>query len=359
MITRRNICLFMVFIVVFIEALALTACSKPVDVPPAVEEEKAADEGEAVVSEEETTEGKDMVDGLVCPLCGEEVQEESLYERPVAVMLDNHSAARPQAGLDQADVVYEILAEGNITRYMAVYMHDNGEIVGPVRSARRYFIDKAMEHDAIYLHAGGSPEAWEDIASLKIPSLDAMSLGHPVYWRENHRKMPHNIYGNLSEARKMASNKGYRESTQAKVFSFNHEDMPPEGQQAAAVRILYPPDYRVSYRYSPEEGVYFRYVMDKPHTDENNKDLHLTAKNIIIQKAVHKVLDSEGRRRIDLVGKGEGMYISDGQYVPLTWKKDGRKDATEFYLENGEQLKLNPGKTWVQVIPMNASVSFE
>ncbi len=100
-----------------------------------------------------------FVDGVICPLGGEMIERADLYPRPVAVMLDNHPAARPQAGLEQAEVVYEILAEGNITRYLALYMHGADQMVGPVRSARSYYIDKCMEYNAIYLHAGGSPEA--------------------------------------------------------------------------------------------------------------------------------------------------------------------------------------------------------
>jgi len=351
---RRSI----IFVVVLIVIFLVVSCSKPADVAQK-DEGKVVNETENIISDKKKDEEEKKIDGVICPLCGEIIEEDRLYARPVAVMFDNHSAARPQAGLEQADIVYEILAEGNITRYMALFMHDEGQKAGPVRSARRYYIDKSMEHDAIYMHAGGSPEAWDDIARLKIPSLDAMSLGRPVFWRENHRKMPHNIYANLSEARKMAEKKGYRNSTEVSVYSFNSEDTPVNGQPVSNTKILYPPKYKVSYNYSADDKVYYRYVMDKPHVDENDSQYHIYAKNIIIMKAVHKVVDSAGRRKIDLVGKGEGIYISDGSYIPITWEKKDRESATKFSLENGENLQLNPGKTWVQVVPLNALISLE
>lgn len=347
---------FIVFVAALIIVIMAVSCSKQVDVAPE-EQEKPDEQVEVTIPDEE--EKEDEIDGIVCPLCGEIIEEEMLYSRSVAVMIDNHSAARPQAGLAQADIVYEILAEYNITRYMALFIHGDNNHVGPVRSARRYYIDKSMEYDAIFMHAGGSPEAWDDIARLKIPSLDAMSLGRPVYWRENHKKMPHNIYGNLVEARKMAANKGYRKTGQVSAHSFNSEDTPVNGQPVENIEIVYPPKYKVSYQYSDEDKVYYRYVMDKPHVDENNSEHHLQAKNIIVMKADHKVVDSEGRREIDLIGKGEGIYISVGSYISITWEKNDRRDVTKFWLESGEELKLNPGKTWVQVVPLNASISLK
>jgi hypothetical protein len=356
---------FLIFVVVLMVALVTASCRRPVETP--VEQ----DSGDAVNTENTTPaenennsqqpEEKEpaLVNGVVCPLGGERIEKSELYQRPVAVMLDNHPAARPQAGLEQAEVVYEILAEGNITRYMAVFMHGENQPVGPVRSARRYYIDKLIEYDAIYVHAGGSPEAWDDVARLKIPSFNAMNLGAPVFWREKHKKEPHNMYSALDRIQAASDRKGYNRATEVSVHKFNQEDTPIEGQQAVKIRILYPPKYHVSYEYQPEDKVYLRYVVGKPHVDENNKDYHAQAKNIIIQKAAHRVIDSEGRRKIDLVGKGEGIYITDGSYIPVTWEKKDRRAPTELYKQNGDQVKLNPGKTWIQVVPFNAEITIE
>lgn len=300
-----------------------------------------------------------FVEGVICPLGGEMIEKSSLYPRPVAVMLDNHPAARPQAGWEQAEVVYEVLAEGNITRYLALFIHGAEQLVGPVRSSRTYFLDISMEYNAIYLHAGGSPGAWNDIARLRIPSFNAMNLGAPLYWREKHRKEPHNIYTALDKIQALAEARGYNKVEGTKVHRFNEEDKIIEGENADRVLIAYPQKYSIYYEFSQDEGVYLRYIADKPHTDENNSDYQVRAKNIIIQKAVHKVVDSEGRRDIELVGSGEGIYITNGHCVPVTWKKADRQAPTHFYSEEGDEIKLNPGKTWVQIIPTGSKIIIE
>ncbi len=297
--------------------------------------------------------------GVICPLGGEMVEESELYPRPVAVMLDNHPAARPQAGWEQADVVYEVLAEGNITRYLALFMHGSDQLVGPVRSARTYFLDISMEYNAVYLHAGGSPGAWDDITKLKIPSFNAMNLGAPLYWREKHRKEPHNIYTALHRIQASAEARGYNRVEGVQVHSFNEKDEGIKGEKADRVSIAYPQKYNVHYEFSPEEGVYLRYVAGKPHVDENNNDYQVRVKNIIIQEAIHRVVDDEGRRDIDLVGSGEGIYITKGYYIPITWSKKDRRSPTHYYFKDKREIKLNPGKTWIQIVPRGSKTTIE
>ncbi|MGI6704447.1 MAG: DUF3048 domain-containing protein [Clostridia bacterium] len=342
-----------------VTAVVTTLYNKPAAAPPDVALEGPDIREPAVTEEPEVPKEQIFVDGVICPLGGEMIERSDLYPRPVAVMLDNHPAARPQAGLEQAEVVYEILAEGNITRYMALFTHGTDQPVGPVRSARSYYIDKSMEYNAIYLHAGGSPQAWDDIERLKIPSFNAMHLGKPLYWREKHRKEPHNVYTALDRIQASAEAKGFNKTEGVKVHSFNLQDELIEGKETERVLIAYPQKYRVSYEYSGEEGVYLRYVLDKPHVDENNAGYQVRAKNIIIQRAVHKVVDSEGRREVHLVGSGNGFYITNGRYTPVTWEKADRRSPTYFYFEDGEEVILNPGKTWIQVVPTGSEVTFE
>jgi len=348
----------MAAVVLIILIIAATSCNR--SEPPQTEPGNApADEAKAQAADEEAIKPEVFLDAVSCPLGGEMIERSSLYIRPVAVMLDNHPAARPQAGLEQAEVVYEILAEGNITRYLAIYMHGGDQLVGPVRSARYYYIDKSMEYNAIYLHAGGSPEAWDDIARLKIPSFNAMIMGAPLYWRAKHRREPHNVYTSLDRIQASADDRGYNKTEGTQVHIFNHEDTDLEGEGAGKVVVKYLQNYRVSYEYSDRDGVYMRYVMDKPHVDENNTDCQLQAKNVIVQEAGHKVVDSEGRRNINLVGSGKGIYITNGSYVPVTWEKADRRSPTKFYHEDGTRVRLNPGKTWIQVVPALGSVTFE
>lgn len=354
---KREILLIAALLIILLAVAACNEFDPPLTQPP---EDIETDLGiESSVEESQEPAKEVFLDGVSCPLGGETIERSSLYKRPVAVMLDNHPAARPQAGLEQAEVVYEILAEGSITRYMAVFMHGDDQLVGPVRSARSYYIDKSMEHNAIYLHAGGSPGAWDDIARLKIPSFNAMIMGEPLYWREKHRKKPHNVYTSLDRIQASAEDRGYNKTEGVQVHFFNEEDIEIDGAGAKKVIIEYPQNYRVSYQYSSDDGVYLRYVLDKPHVDENNTNYQLEAKNIIVQAAAHRVVDSEGRRNVSLVGSGKGMYITNGSWISITWEKDDRGVPTRFYYEDGTQVKLNPGKTWIQVVPALSGVTFE
>ena len=157
-------------------------------------------------TEEDPQETSESMEGKVMnPLTGLNVDEVVLTQSPITVMLDNFYSARPQAGLAEADIVYEILAEGLITRYMAVFYGNLPESIGPVRSARPYFVEKAFEFDPFYVHVGGSMQALSDIKKIGIADIDGLTSG--AFWRLNHKKAPHNMYTSsealISEAKRM------------------------------------------------------------------------------------------------------------------------------------------------------------
>jgi len=290
------------------------------------------------------------------PISGILTEKENIERRPIAVMLDNQSKARPQAGLDQAEVIYEILTEGWITRYMAIFLINEPELIGPVRSARSYFIDKAMEFDALYVHDGGSPQALADIVAFKIADISAQSRDKRIFWRENHKPRPHNEYTNASAIRLAAAESGYREYGEFDHWQFNKKDLSIQGSALSYLEIPYHKTYVPSFRYDPEKNLYYRYINDSPHVDEVSQE-HLSAKNIIIQYAETKIIDSEGRREIDLVGKGEGLFISLGEMKPIQWEKENRRALTRFYDMDGKEIFLNPGVTWIEVVPKNFQIT--
>ncbi|QZY56556.1 DUF3048 domain-containing protein [Crassaminicella profunda] len=318
-------------------------------------------EPEVVVNNEETivetvdSEESNKIEekeGLPSPISGIYTSEENIHKRPFAVMLDNQKYARPQAGLDQAEIVYEVLAEGWITRYMAIFLINEPDLIGPVRSARPYFLDKAMEYDALYIHDGGSPQALLDIKKLKMADISAQSRGKDIFWRKNHKKRPHNEYTSTVAIRKAAKQSHYRENVDFETLKFNEEYQTIYGDSLTYVKIPYDKNYKPSFKYDEDEGIYYRYINDQPHLDERSKN-HLTAQNIIIQKCETKVIDSAGRREIKLVGEGEGFFITKGQLRKIIWKKNSRRALTKFFYEDGEEIKLNPGVTWIEVIPSN------
>lgn len=304
----------------------------------------------------EKEENIDLENKIKSPLTGEYIDKERLNDRPIVVMLDNQYKARPQAGLSEADVVYEFLAEGNITRYMAVIYTNKPETIGPVRSARPYFVDKALEYDPIYVHFGGSEQAKKDIRTLKMANISGITCGANTFVRVNHKKMPHNAYTSYNAIMKEAKRRKYNKNGSFDTLKFNEEDTQIEGEDLNDIKIPYRgKSYTSQFKYNKEDGLYYRYVNNKPHLDEASK-IHLKAKNIIVQYANQRVIDSVGRLDVDLIGEGKGLYVTNGKVMEVKWKKPSRRDITRYYDLEGNEIKFNPGVTWYQVVPNNLKV---
>lgn len=345
--------------------LVLTACSKNIQTEDVtkLQENNAKD-----ISRENTGKGQEtnsestpepvepvIKNPVQCPLDGQIVEKDSVERRPLAVMVENHPKARPQSGLNKADIVYEALVEGGISRFMAIYLHNDVDRIGPVRSSRHYYLDILLEYNAIYAYFGGSPKAWEDIPKLGIEGLNGIYDG-VTYWRDDIRSMPHDVYTTTEKIRAGAKRKGFTKQKPMRKFNFADEPYKPGGTQANEIEIVYPPfDYTVNYIFDEKSTTYKRYMDEKPHTDAETGE-QLQAKNIIIQYAKTSVIDSEGRLDIKLVGKGNGIYITNGYSEKITWEKKSRRDETVFYDEKGKEIKLNPGQTWIQIVPLKTKV---
>ncbi len=290
------------------------------------------------------------------PLTGKPVEEGVLEIRPSVVMLDNHYGARPQAGLSQADHIYEILAEGRITRYMAVFQSGSPSPVGPVRSARPYFIDRALEYDPYYVHVGGSMQAMTDIINLNMADIDGLSSGGNVFWRTRHKKIPHNMYSSIEAIQKESQRKGYRQEGSFGGAKYSETLQELGGAPCTYVKAVYKQPssrdsvgYYIEFSFNASTGKYERLVNGVAHLDENN-DVQLVADNIIIQKATHKVIDDEGRRNISLIGEGSGYFISNGEKLEITWSKADRYARTVYKDSTGSEIVFNPGVTWFQIV---------
>ncbi len=290
------------------------------------------------------------------PLTGMPVEESVLELRPTVVMLDNHYGARPQAGLSQADHIYEILAEGRITRYMAVFQSGSPSPVGPVRSARPYFIDRALEYDPYYVHVGGSMQAMTDIINLNMADIDGLSSGGSVFWRTRHKRIPHNMYSSIEAISKESQRKGYRQTGSFTGAKFNESLQSIGAEPALYLKAIYKNPtsrdsvgYYIEFKYNEETKRYERFVNGKPHVDEND-GTPLCADNIIVQIAYHKVIDDEGRRRIDLIGQGKGYFITNGEKQEITWSKSDRYARTVYRNSAGDEISFNPGVTWFQIV---------
>ena len=283
--------------------------------------------------------------------------------RPVAVMIDNDvKESRPQIGLESAYMVYEIIVEGGKSRLMALFKDYSLEKVGPVRSSRHYFLDYALEHDAIYCHAGWSPKAQTDIRSLGVNNINGLLGGdESVYWRDNtYDNTWHNLYTGVDKLYDKAVNqKGYRATSEVSHTAYLEEDTVPEnGDNVVAIEIPYSNSYRVSYEYDGENMVYTRFVDGQYHMSQTG--VPLTAKNIIVYQVQNFNLnDGENKGRQDLknLGSGTGYYITNGKAVSINWSKSARSAKTVYTTEDGSELKLNPGNTFIQIVPSSSSVT--
>ncbi|ADL07685.1 DUF3048 domain-containing protein [Thermosediminibacter oceani] len=284
------------------------------------------------------------------PLTGLNMDKDKEGRRPLAVMIENEKSARPQSGLNKADVVYEVLAEGGITRFLAIYLGEDAGEIGPVRSARPYFIDFAMEYDPVYVHYGASQSAYSDLQKNKnIYGIDGI-YDRVTFWRDKTRKAPHNAYTSTENILETARRRGYLKPVYLKRWEFNEGEAPVAGEPLEEFELVYYKNYTVKYVYDEEKKAYVRYINEKPHTDRKTGD-PIVVKNIILQFMDTRVIDSEGRLAIKTTGSGTGYYISNGSYTRIKWHKPGRFKKTEYTLEGGGQLKLNPGNTWIQILP--------
>jgi hypothetical protein len=289
-------------------------------------------------------------EGSPCPLTGTPVNdEEDLKLRPIAVMLDNEYNARPQSGLLDVDIVFEIPVEGNITRYMAIYHHNHSDKIGPVRSARPYFINKALEFNAVYVHCGGSPQALQDLAALKVDTLNDLK-GSPCFWRSKDRKMPHNLYTSTKLMRDVMESSKFNNKTAPNNFKFSEEFLNLDGKKTNAISFNYSKNYIVGYEYNEKDKLYYRTINNERLKDkESGKDIATT--NIIVEKTKARVLDKVGRLEVETIGKGRGYYLTGGKLIEIEWSKNGRSDRTIYKDLKGNEILMNKGVTWVQVVP--------
>jgi hypothetical protein len=358
------------FIVLMIAMLIFSACSRETSAPEKPEEEAVVpsevnepDEIEIIDSEETVEETpEDDTNKVVSPLDGLKYFPEQLKNRPVAVSIDNHPDARWQAGLSQAEIIYEFEVEYPYTRYLCIFLAKEPEMIGPVRSARPYIIYYALENDGIFVHVGGSEDAFSEIDRLNCPDVDGLYSGAMWRYYDTGKKAPHNMYTTVKSIREEAASYGYRTegnfegylfNEKPKLLSKNYKDT----ISAKNINITYNKNNTTSYEYNENDEVYLRSKDGQKHVDElDNKQL--SAKNIIVLETKKSVLDSSGRLYLGTVGEGRALYIANGEAVEITWSKTKETARTKFYSGN-EEIKLNPGNTWIQVVNYLDNVSIE
>ncbi len=341
-----------ILVYLLLAAMLLTvSCGSRTSVPNEPETPSGEDGG-GTGSDESEEQFEDDANKIVSPLDGLKYYPEDLAKRPVAVSLDNHPAARWQAGLKDAEIVYEFQVEYPYTRYLAIYLAKEPERVGPVRSARPYIIYYAMENDAVFVHVGGSEDAFAEIKKLGAADVDGLYSGAMWRYNDTGKYAPHNMYTTLKSIRDEAKRVGFRTEGNYEKYNFNKKSSKlsekHEVSKAAKINITYNKENTTDYVYDEKLKFYLRFKDSEKHVDELNKE-QIKAKNIIVLEAPKSVLDSAGRLYLGTIGTGNGMYFTEGEACEITWKKASEKDRTKFYIKNKE-LYLNPGNTWIQIV---------
>lgn len=296
------------------------------------------------------------------PLTGEPGYDEAaLGKRPVAVMVNNIGAALPQRGLAAADLIYEVVTEGGITRLMAVFANPDAiPYVGPVRSVRHYYVAMALPYDPIFVHFGGSPAGYSYISNLGVNNVDGMNYTSAFYqdsWRASNRGREHSFFIDAAGIRSVVESRGYSTEGEANplfTYAFD-EPVTLETQDAAQVFVPFSSGYNAQFDYDAETGLYSKKRNGEDHLDADSGEV-LTFKNVLILYTSVTAYQGEAQRREVALSGGNGWYVTDGGRVAVQWSKGDSQNQFSLTLSDGTELTANPGKTYVCVTD-NANAS--
>lgn len=296
------------------------------------------------------------------PLTGVKVpvseKDRVLGRRPLVVQVGNNVDARPPSNVSQADMVYEVVAEGGITRFMAIFLQNDPEKIGPVRSMRAYFLYWILELDAMVMHDGYSSSPILEVSAVDlIKKLNVRSLfiGGLYGFRDNSREAPNNEYISAKTAREWGDKLGWQGAHPIESWKFKEDSDKPYGafSKASELDIVFwtTGDYDSRWVYDSEKNLYFKSTGGIPHKDLET-GVQLSAKNVIVQFARETAVNDEKNHLLYAnIGSGKAIIFLDGVAVPATWSKADAVSRTRFYDTNGQEIKFNRGVMWVAVVP--------
>lgn len=357
-----------VVVITLMASLLMAGCSKGKGETQSETEPKQTQQATVKIEETqsetvsaETEETEVLPEGKMRSILTGEIIDKTVGEkRPVAVMINNiNEAIKQQAGTSAADVLYEAVVEGNITRMLGIFQDTSTiEKVGSVRSARHYYIDFANNFDAIYCHYGWSIYAEDRIKNEGIKTVN-QNVGS-AYFQDNNYAAPHHIFasGDTLEAgiAAVGADRNLPEGYES-CFKFNANDTDLEyGTIANKVEIPFVYSKPVL-EYDSATKLYKKFQYDAPHTDANNGE-QLTFKNILIQFTKYEDIEGgSGCQELTLDGEGKAIYVTNGKAVNVTWKRANAGEQTKYYYDDGTQVKMNVGKTYIAVVPTNFDIT--
>ncbi len=319
-----------------------------------------------------------------CPLNGsmhtQEAKANWEKRRPLAVMIENHTEARPQSGLSSADIVYEAVAEGGITRFMGVfYCNLNDAQVGPVRSARTYFLDWLGEYDALYAHVGGAnssgpADALGQIIKYGVKDLNQFSIGFPTFWRDYQRlghsvATEHTMYSTTAKLWDIGAKRGWTATDEnGKKWADSFVPWKFKDDKAGGTTNVINVDfwqgygdYSVKWTYDAASNTYKRENGGVPHLDFDNKQ-QLSAKNIVVQFERESHANDGYENNVHLLykttGQGDALFFQDGNVIKGKWIKNSRTSRTKYVDSKGNEVAFNRGVIWIQTVPEGSTVKY-
>ncbi|MDO8584147.1 MAG: DUF3048 domain-containing protein [bacterium] len=267
---------------------------------------------------------------------------------PRAVVVENHSTARPLSGVSKASVAIEAPVEGGITRFILLFdATTTVPEIGPVRSARPYYVDWARSWFASFFHVGGSPDALTKIRSLgaNFNNIDEMTNGR-FFWRSSGRFAPHNTYTSQELMNQAVHDKNFSQATMPILWHFKDAATTTERGDVLTIKIPYGNVYNVTWKFNKERGVYVRYQAGLAQKDKDGSPVE--SDNVVLIKTDSQVLDKEGRLQLRTTGSGDAMAYRDGNKYPLRWTR-ATGQTLKFESTDGTEFILNRGKTWIEV----------
>lgn len=387
---QKSLIVSILSIILFVSSASLSYSmfSKTQKVPTVKEQEAAALPGAA----NETGENPNEPKTESCPLNGQlhtkEAKDKWITRIPLAVMIENHTEARPQSGLSSADIVYESIAEGGITRFMGIFLCNFSDVqVGPVRSARTYFLDWLSEYNALYAHVGGAntdgpANALGQIIRYKIKDLNQFGIGFPTFWRDYQRlghpvATEHTMYSTTEKLWTIGTKRGLMDSGDitswnANFVSWKFKDdfaagksssskNPPSAEKIEVSFWQNYGDYSVVWEYDKTCDCYLRKNGGVSHLDLNNKR-QLAAKNVVVQFERESHANDGYENNVHLLygtlGSGKALIFQDGKVIEGKWVKNSRLARSKYLDKNGNEITFNKGVIWIQNVPEGALVNY-
>lgn len=323
-----------------------------------------------VIKSEPIEEPMPDVPSGVNPLTGEPMDPEYENLRPVAVMLNNLKAAQPQLGTSLADMIYEVPAEGGITRMLALYQTLEGdpvETLGSIRSSRPYYLELALGHDALYVHAGGSPEAYADIPAWGVDNMDGVNGGSDaeIFWRDKQRRKTagyeHSLLTSGENIQQYLDEGHFRTESRksSSIQKFTDDGTPINGSPAEQVTVKFSQYKTGTFLYDAASKKYMIEQYGSAYLDGNTGE-QVGVTNLLVLETDISVIsgDTHGRLKVRTTGDGEGTFFCGGKSIPIFWSRPDRDSSLTYTTASGAPLVLGRGNTYICILsPKTSAVS--